>query len=693
MDSAEAAGLYQPMPGNVGSAEEDDTYAELVNDRGRCRMEDIWRRTYDERRSDFKKRNIHMSNHDNNDENNSLRSSSGIVIRDTSGFDTSLETEQIHLPGIRQDIRASEPDHHVEISALIDEFTLNTEQARAFRVVCEHSQESGLDPLRMFLAGAGGTVKSRVIHALTEFFRRRNQGRRFRLSSFTGVAARNISGMTLHAALNLERSKNRTVKAQHDLVAMWEGVDYLFIDEVSMIGCKLIYQISEALVSVKGNTTAFGGINIIFAGDFAQLKPVNQKRLFSQIKTRDMATARGQENIFGKLLWLSVRTVFVLTEVMRQAGADNEEFVQLLARLREGECTQQDFSTLNARVLKNARPDLSDPSWASAPVIVFDNKVKDALNERAAEAFAIRTGQQMHWYYSSDSWNGHEVSDDAVIDALGRLHSGRTQQRLGKIPLVIGMPVIISQNYDVEAGVVNGCVGTLQKIRYRLDSAGRRHAISCVIHAPTTDGKCLPNLPEKHVVALEDAQSFPLRHPFSRKDMKIKRIQLPIVPAFAMTVYKAQGQTLSKAIVDLASCSGTESPYVMVSRVKSIDGLLILRPFSEDKIMCRRSEDARRESKRLDFLCMRTLIQYGSAEEELQVRGSAKDVGFGGSMLDQVIHYRGDNPVSDRNVVGDVERLQSQWIRMDSQATRNISKRRSGDNVDDARQRKRARRH
>ncbi|KAJ6621962.1 hypothetical protein B0H10DRAFT_2015445 [Mycena sp. CBHHK59/15] len=57
----------------------------------------------------------------------------------------------------------------------------------------------------MFLGGPGGTGKSRVLNALTNFFTRRSQERRFRLASYTGagVAARNVSGMTLHAALNL----------------------------------------------------------------------------------------------------------------------------------------------------------------------------------------------------------------------------------------------------------------------------------------------------------------------------------------------------------------------------------------------------------------------------------------------------------------------------------------------------------
>ncbi|KAJ3916320.1 hypothetical protein F5877DRAFT_15076, partial [Lentinula edodes] len=68
------------------------------------------------------------------------------------------------------------------------------------------------------------------------------------------------------------------------------------------------------------------------------------------------------------------------------------------------------------------------------------------------------------------------------------------------------------------------------------------------------------------------------------------------------TTHKAQGQTLDSAIIDLESCRGTEAPYVMVSRVKTLDGLLVLRPFQLKKIQCRQSEDSRSENKRLQLL-------------------------------------------------------------------------------------------
>ena len=58
---------------------------------------------------------------------------------------------------------------------------------------------------------------------------------------------------------------------------------------------------------------------------------------------------------------------------------------------------------------------------------------------------------------------------------------------------------MISQNFDVPGGVVNGCSGTLKSVRSRLDEKGRRHAISCVIEAPDTTPGIIEGLSDHHV--------------------------------------------------------------------------------------------------------------------------------------------------------------------------------------------------
>ncbi|KAK0436844.1 uncharacterized protein EV420DRAFT_1250812, partial [Desarmillaria tabescens] len=79
-----------------------------------------------------------------------------------------------------------------------------------------------------------------------------------------------------------------------------------------------------------------------------------------------------------------------------------------------------------------------------------------------------------------------------------------TNQRLGALPLVIGMSIMISTNFDVPGGVVNGSVSTLEKIRYKTDEEGRRYALSCVVKLPSMIAEKLPELAEREAAALPD---------------------------------------------------------------------------------------------------------------------------------------------------------------------------------------------
>ena len=64
---------------------------------------------------------------------------------------------------------------------------------------------------------------------------------------------------------------------------MWEGIDYLLVDKVSMVGSQMLESVSDALCTAKGNNSPFGNISVIFVGDFGQLPPVGQHSLISCI--------------------------------------------------------------------------------------------------------------------------------------------------------------------------------------------------------------------------------------------------------------------------------------------------------------------------------------------------------------------------------------------------------------------------
>jgi ATP-dependent exoDNAse (exonuclease V) alpha subunit len=348
-------------------------------------------------------------------------------------------------------------------------------------------------------------------------------------------------------------------------------VDYLIIDEVSMIGCRLLLEIHEALCEAKESSLPFGGIHIIFVGDFAQLPPVGDTKLYSHLQKERVATQNGQKNVFGKLL--SVDKVIILNELVQQNSDKDAQFTALLTRLRTGLCTQEDYEFLTARLLRKRKTNFSDPTWAGVPIIVSNNDVKDNFNMESARAFAACTKQHLHLYYATDKRKGKVITNTDLQNKLGSYHSGKMEQRIGILPLCKGMPIMITQNYDIPNGIVNGCMGTLVKVNYNIDADGHRHATSCIVQTENTSGPWLPHLNEHEIAVLEDETALTFTHPYSHVRSSFRRSQLSIMPAFALTAHKSQGNTLQAAILDIESCLSTEAVYVMLSRVKNSDNI------------------------------------------------------------------------------------------------------------------------
>jgi hypothetical protein len=129
-----------------------------------------------------------------------------------------------------------------------------------------------------------------------------------------------------------------------------EGVDYIFLDEVLMLSCRDLYRISVQCAKAKGEPNEpFGGINFIFAGDFAQLPPaMNAIPLYSKQFTNHLdagQTINQQETAIGMALWHQVTTVVILWENMRQRFQSEEDskFTKALENMRYKACTPDDI--------------------------------------------------------------------------------------------------------------------------------------------------------------------------------------------------------------------------------------------------------------------------------------------------------------------------------------------------------------
>ncbi|KAH7918710.1 hypothetical protein BV22DRAFT_1024132, partial [Leucogyrophana mollusca] len=139
-------------------------------------------------------------------------------------------------------------DHDASIiQQTSDNFSLNAEQDRAFRIVANHATMSTPSQLKMHLGGMAGTGKSQVIKALTHFFAMRNESHRMIALAPTGSAAALLGGYTYHSVLGIRDGGASTSAAIARIRARLEGVDYIFIDEVSMLSCHDLYNVCSQL--------------------------------------------------------------------------------------------------------------------------------------------------------------------------------------------------------------------------------------------------------------------------------------------------------------------------------------------------------------------------------------------------------------------------------------------------------------
>jgi hypothetical protein len=130
----------------------------------------------------------------------------------------------------------------------------------------------------------------------------------------------------------------------------------------------------------------------------------------------------------------------------------------------------------------------------------------------------------------------------------------------------------------------------------------------------------MPHLSARNYPIIANTTKISYTHPFSKHSCTFVCTQVPIVPAYAVTAHRAQGQSMERVIIDLESCQGMEAPYVMASRATSLDGLLILRPFQQKRITCALSQDARTEKSRLHQLSLETMVKFGDTDKSKQAQ-------------------------------------------------------------------------
>jgi PIF1-like helicase/Helicase len=427
-----------------------------------------------------------------------------------------------------------------------------------------------------FLTGGAGTGKSKLIMTLAAAIDRFHNvistkseacSIRTLICAPTGKSAHNISGLTLHTAFSLPVSQNRapfyelSADKLNTLRCKLHGLKFLIIDEISMVGATLFEQTESRLRQLFDRTKPFGGISVIAAGDFTQLRPVCDSYVFEGSKRSPYY------ELAHNALWQSFK-IFELNEIMRQK--DDIPFAQALQNYATCELAADDLELFRSRVVEET-PKECIHLYSTRKEVEDHNRV--ALKK--IDAFTCES-------------EAHDTCYGPATEAekkgyLKSLKTAKTEETCGlstSLTLKLTAKYMITDNLDVEDGLVNGAIGELVYItldetksgaviawiRFDDPRTGRKARIKYRNVAPNEQPNAVPVLKLKKLISNKGYH----------KQLQMYRSQFPLVPAEAITIHKSQGSTFKNVAYHVGKYVTHSSAYVALSRATSANGLFII---------------------------------------------------------------------------------------------------------------------
>ena len=311
-----------------------------------------------------------------------------------------------------------------------------------------------IEPIHIFVTGGGGGGKTHLIRTIyltaVKMFKYNAVNPSLPtvlLMAPTGVAAVNISGMTVNTGLAIPKHAGIKLPPLPDqkktlLRLSFSKLKLLIIDEISMISKNRLLHIHQRLKEIFGTSSSkiFSGLSIIAVGDLHQLPPIQQKPIFCKC-SNDVYNLSHPWHEFKMI---------ELVEIVRQK--DDQPFVELLNRLRVAQHTEADIDTIQSRAV-----DVNDKSnyplnelhvWAeNKPVIDYNNqRLQDIL-------------MPLHVLQAVDRYPKN-VSKQEIerILSKGRSYTGGLDL---EISIKEGAHVMLTNNVDISDRLINGQIGTV----------------------------------------------------------------------------------------------------------------------------------------------------------------------------------------------------------------------------------------
>jgi hypothetical protein len=401
----------------------------------------------------------------------------------------------------------------------------------------------------VFLTGKAGTGKTTFLKNLT-----RKTHKNFIVVAPTGIAALNAGGVTIHSQFlfplgmflpernipdDLGGSENfytsDMLARRHPLNSqrkqVLRAIDLLVIDEVSMLRADLLDAIDYRMKAARGNFyQSFGGVQLLLIGDLFQLPPV---------------VARGEENLMSryytspwffeaKSLKASPPAYIELDKIYRQ---HDEKFISLLNNLRNNIATREDIETLN----QYYKSEEEIRNLKEVITLTTHNYKADELNQRALQALPT----EAHTFAAS-------IEGDFPESMFPVLKS---------LVLKVGAQIMFVKNDSEEKKYFNGKLATVVDIDIdEIEVEMAETHVRYILKRVTWENKKYTLNKERQDLDEELVGSFE---------------QFPVKLAWAITVHKSQGLTFERAVIDVGQAFADGQVYVALSRLRSIDGLVL----------------------------------------------------------------------------------------------------------------------
>lgn len=406
----------------------------------------------------------------------------------------------------------------------------------------------------IFLTGKAGTGKTTLLKRIKE-----SSSKKMAVVAPTGVAAMNAKGTTINSFfqlppgsffpgdISLENLQSGILSIQsmvsdlsytRDKTNLFNELELLVIDEVSMVRCDLLDVIDAILRSVRKNTMPFGGVQLLLIGDLYQLPPVTKRedwaflsRAYPSPYFFDALVVRR-----NPLLQIELTTVFRQTE---------PEFINILNDIRNNQISESSLNLLNKRY---------DPKFSSTddlnPIIITSHN---------AEANTINKEKL-------DELIGEEYTFEGEVSGEFRDLGLQAEQTL---KLKEGAQIMFIKNdTGDDRKFYNGKIGKVKSVK---------------------DGEIYISFPQEDDLLLEKSSWQSFEYKADPEQAIVQQqvgefSQYPIKLAWAVTIHKSQGLTFDNAIIDAGKSFVAGQVYVALSRVRTLNGLILKSKISTESL-------------------------------------------------------------------------------------------------------------